>query len=66
MCTSACGNGWVEGSEVCDDNNTVACGQSNATCDAVNATVTGCANGVECSADADCTSANCVAGVCRP
>jgi cysteine-rich repeat protein len=64
VCTAACGNGWVEGNEVCDDNNLLACGTCNAACTFVNATPTGCALGTECTFNADCASGSCEDGVC--
>jgi cysteine-rich repeat protein len=66
VCTSACGNGWIEGTEACDDNNTMACGTCNPSCTAPSFSPTGCANGVECRVGADCTSGSCEDGVCGP
>jgi cysteine-rich repeat protein len=63
-CTSSCGNGWVEGSEACDDGNTSTCGSCNTNCTAKQATFTGCAAGVGCFKASDCASGVCTNGVC--
>lgn len=59
ICTAACGNGWVEGSELCDDGNTLACGSCNASCSLPNLSVTGCSVGTGCMQAADCASGSC-------
>jgi len=64
VCTASCGNGYVEGGEVCDDGNTLACGSCSANCAALQGTVTGCTNGTGCKLGSDCTSGNCVNGIC--
>ena len=64
VCTAACGNGWVEGNEACDDGNTLSCGTCNPNCTLRQAFSPACANGVECAYDDDCISKTCTAGVC--
>jgi cysteine-rich repeat protein len=64
VCTSACGNGWVEGTEACDDGNTLACGACNPSCSFPNAAITGCAVGTGCRLGTDCASGSCVNGAC--
>lgn len=64
LCTSACGNGWTEGSERCDDGNTDSCGSCNASCAAEQGTVVGCGLGVRCRRGLDCSSGSCIEGVC--
>jgi cysteine-rich repeat protein len=59
LCSSACGNGWVEGTEACDDGNTQACGRCNASCSAFVGSPTGCLGGVGCARDTDCASGSC-------
>jgi hypothetical protein len=66
VCTNACGNGWVEGDEQCDDGNTSACGSCNGNCTFAPLVIAPCANGTECQQNVDCTSNNCVEGVCAP
>jgi cysteine-rich repeat protein len=63
-CTTACGNGWVEGNEACDDGNTLACGSCNSTCTAKQTSVTGCAVGAGCFKSSDCANGNCLNGKC--
>jgi cysteine-rich repeat protein len=64
VCTSQCGNGWVEGSEACDDGNTASCGSCNSNCTAAQGTITACANGIGCHQGSDCASGSCVNGHC--
>ncbi|MDH5493348.1 MAG: hypothetical protein OEY14_15445, partial [Myxococcales bacterium] len=59
-----CGDGAIDAAdgEACDDGNADACGGCTADCTAVSASPTGCAAGVGCTADADCTSGTCDPG----
>jgi hypothetical protein len=60
-----CGNGVFESLyEMCDDNNTDACGTCSASCQAVQ-TGGDCGAGVGCVSNTDCASGSCVAMVCQ-
>ena len=66
QCSTAanCGNGAVDTGELCDDHNTLACGQCNTTCSGPGGGAN-CPGGTGCATNADCTSNSCnAAHVC--
>ena len=58
-CAPRCGDGVKDSGESCDDNNNLACGTCNASCNGAGTGAT-CTAGTRCKTDADCT------GTCDP
>jgi cysteine-rich repeat protein len=57
-CLAVCGNGTVEGSETCDDHNSLACGTCGVGCTDGGSGAT-CTAGQGCGANGDCASGLC-------
>jgi hypothetical protein len=62
-CQPRCGDGLKEGTEACDDGNTLTCGTCNASCSGAGSGT--CAAGTGCTVGADCASGTCASGVCQ-
>jgi cysteine-rich repeat protein len=62
ICISTCGNGQLDGPEICDDGNTIDGDCCSSTCEQIASDGTGCNDGNACTTNDSCSGGACAGG----